>query len=129
MTFGAQNLMVPTVSSARGRSGSSPLKVGPIHRQVVAELSFGFCHCMLARCTPHCYGQAAPGASASRLGRSYLELPVRNMRRRRSRVVHGEPVIAEAIPARCNDILAMTGPSTPYGPGVDIDSRVPLLLI
>ncbi len=91
--------------------------------KVVAELSFGFWRYLLARRYTALLRPAFPHLGGS--DRRTLELPVTNVHRLRNRVAHHEPVIAESIPARYDDILTIVGAVDPaLRTWVDSDSRV-----
>jgi len=109
----------------------SPAGPNPPAGKVIAELSFGFWRYLLARRYTALLWPALRPAFPHLAGsdRRTLELPVTNVHRLRNRVAHHEPVIAESIPARYDDILNIVGAVDPaLRAWVDGDSRVPALL-
>lgn len=116
------------IAKARRRLRS----VNPPPGKVVAELNFGFWRFLLARqYTALLWPALAPafpylGGSDRRL----LEQPVQRVHRLRNRVAHHEPLIAEDLAARHEDILTIVGAVHPaLRTWVATDSRVPALLL
>lgn len=110
----------------RTKAGASP----PAGK-VVAELSFGFWRFLLAkRYTAGLWPALRPAfpflASSDRL---QLEAPVERVHKLRNRVAHHEPLIAEPLAARYDNILTIVGAVDPtLRAWVDNDSRVLSLL-
>jgi len=110
----------------RIKAGASPPE-----GKVVAELSFGFWRFLLAkRYTAGLWPALRPAfpflASSDRL---QLEAPVERVHKLRNRVAHHEPLIAEPLAARYDNILTIVGAVDPtLRAWVDNDSRVLSLL-
>ncbi len=84
--------------------------------KIVAELSFGFWRFLLARrYTATLWPALRPGfpylPSADRLG---LEAPVTRLHQLRNRVAHHEPLIAEPLSARYEDMLFVVAAVDPH---------------